>query len=432
MVTTLVAGPTLFDRMAQRLNVLISAYACEPNKGSEPEVGWQWALQMARFHEVTVLTRANNRAVIEAGLASLRERQPRPRFVYHDRHPFLMHLKGRLKTIQLYYLLWQKSARAVIERLHGVHQYDLMHHVTFAGFRYPVAVWGHQVPCIWGPVGGIESIPAGLLPWRHPGSLIREVLRNASNLLQATPVHLLPRRARATTLLLASTARMQQTFARLGAQSRLMPTIGLNPAEMPYRPHSPSEGPLRLLFVGNIIALKGLDLALEALEAAGVQATLTLVGAGNYLGVVKGKAEALGLGSRVAFKGRLPREQVLRLYADYDLFFFPSLHDTGGCAVIEAMFNDLPVLCLDCGGPAVAVRQNCGIKVPLGPRPEVIAGLAKAIRWYAQNRSALAEHGRAARQVILRDYDWDMKGEQMNQCYQETVARYRAEFTPRT
>ncbi len=130
--------------MAQRLKVLMSAYACEPNQGSEPEVGWQWALQMARFHEVTVLTRANNRAGIEAGLASLGDRQPRPRFVYHDRHPFLMAMKRRWKTIQLYYLLWQKSARGVIERLHQAHQYDLMHHVTFAGFRYPVAVWGHM------------------------------------------------------------------------------------------------------------------------------------------------------------------------------------------------------------------------------------------------------------------------------------------------
>ncbi|HXP60530.1 MAG TPA: glycosyltransferase [Dongiaceae bacterium] len=412
--------------MAQRLKVLISAYACEPNQGSEPEVGWQWALQMARFHEVTVLTRANNRAGIEAGLASLGEQQPRPRFVYHDRRASLMSLKRWSKAVQLYYLLWQKSAREIIARLHEVHRYDLMHHVTFAGFRYPVAVCGHQAPWIWGPVGGIESIPAALLPWRHPGSLFRELLRNASNALQALPWHPLRRRARATTLLLASTPGMQQAFARWGVQSRLMPTIGLNPAELPYRPHSASAGPLRMLFVGNIIALKGLDLALEALTAAGVQATLTLVGSGNYLPAVKGRVAALGLGSRVTFKGRLPREQVLRLYADYDLFCFPSLHDTGGCAVIEAMCNELAVLCLDCGGPALAVRQGCGVKVPLGPRAEVIAGLAEGIRSYAQDRSVLADHGRAARQVILREYDWDMKGEQMNQCYRETAARYRA------
>ncbi|MGO8676601.1 MAG: glycosyltransferase family 4 protein [Limisphaerales bacterium] len=411
--------------MAQRLNVLISAYACEPDRGSEPEVGWQWALQMARFHDVTVLTRANNRAAIEAGLAALRGGRPLPVFVYHDRHAFLTGMKRWFGTIQLYYLLWQKSAREVIARLHAVHPYDLMHHVTFAGFRYPAAVWGHRAPCIWGPVGGIESIPAGLLPWRHPGPLIRETLRNGSNLLHAAATSSLPRRARATTLVLASTPEMQRTFARLGVESRLMPTIGLNPAELPYREHVPDGGPLKMVFVGNMIALKGLDLALDALKAAGGDATLTLIGDGSYLPAAKGKTEALGLAARVIFKGRLPREQVLRLYAEYDLFFFPSLHDTGGCALIEAMCSELAVLCLDCGGPAVAVRQGCGIKVPLGPRARVVAGLTEGIRFYALNRSILAEHGKAARQAILRDYDWDMKGEQMNQCYQEAVARYK-------
>ncbi len=57
--------------MPKKLKVLISAYACEPNKGSEPEVGWQWALQMAKYHEVTVLTRTNNRAGIERELVVL-------------------------------------------------------------------------------------------------------------------------------------------------------------------------------------------------------------------------------------------------------------------------------------------------------------------------------------------------------------------------
>lgn len=123
------------------------------------------------------------------------------------------------------------------------------------------------------------------------------------------------------------------------------------------------------------------------------------------------------------FLGRLPREQVLEFYPDYDLFLFPSLHDTGGCAVLEAMFNALPVLCLDCGGPGLAVSAGCGIKVPLASRPEVVAGLAQGIRWYAQNPAALAAHGQAARQAVLRNYGWNPKGERMNQCYLEAVAR---------
>src|SRR5512142_90641 len=103
-----------------RLKVLISAYSCEPGKGSEPEVGWQWALQMARFHDVTVLTRANNRGLIDAELERLKGQQPLPRFVYHDRGEVLLRFKQRFKAVTLYYLLWQRSAREVIERLHQV------------------------------------------------------------------------------------------------------------------------------------------------------------------------------------------------------------------------------------------------------------------------------------------------------------------------
>src|SRR4029077_18277793 len=82
--------------MAQRLKVLISAYACEPGKGSEPEVGWQWALQMARFHDVTVLTRTNNRSAIEAGLEKIKGQQAVPQFVYHDLNSVFVNAKRRL------------------------------------------------------------------------------------------------------------------------------------------------------------------------------------------------------------------------------------------------------------------------------------------------------------------------------------------------
>src|SRR5881394_2221794 len=104
--------------MSRRLRVLISAYACEPHKGSEPEVGWQWSLQMARFHNVTVLTRSNNRAAIEAGLRAIKDGRPVPEFVYHDCGERALKLKTRFKAVRVYYQLWQKSAREVVRRLH--------------------------------------------------------------------------------------------------------------------------------------------------------------------------------------------------------------------------------------------------------------------------------------------------------------------------
>ncbi|HEV2209661.1 MAG TPA: glycosyltransferase [Verrucomicrobiae bacterium] len=410
--------------MARRLKVLISAYSCEPGKGSEPEVGWQWALQMARFHEVTVLTRANNRASIEPELARLQQEQPLPEFVYHDRGPTLLAFKRKFRATIPYYLMWQRSAHELVETLHAAHHYDLMHHVTFAAVRYPAVIWGHNVPCIWGPVGGIESVPAHLLPWSHGFSLAHELVRNAHNVLQATPFRILPQRGRASTLVLASTGEMQKVFARMGIEAELMPTIGLQTSTLPFRPHPPRTGPLRLLFVGNIITLKGVDLALDAFAKSQIQGTFTLVGAGNFLESAKALARRRGLEERILFRGRLPRERVLQLYSDYDLFIFPSLHDTGGYAVIEAMLNQLPVVCLDCGGPAVAVRDGCGIRVPVRSRNEIIQDLAAAMQRYDKDRQLLQEHGQAARQAVLDHYDWERKADEMNRCYQKAVENF--------
>src|SRR5207302_640267 len=102
---------------------------------------------------------------------------------------------------------------------------------------------------------------------------------------------------------------------KFGFHAELMPAIGLRMEELPYRPRRVSEGPLKLFFVGNIITLKGIDLALEALKASEVDATFTLVGSGNYLPAVKKLAQKLGLGNRVNFRRRLPREEVLGMYS---------------------------------------------------------------------------------------------------------------------
>ncbi len=220
---------------------------------------------------------------------------------------------------------------------------------------------------------------------------------------------------------------MKQALACLGFDSEVMQTIGLQPAELPLQPHRQSEGPLRLLFVGKVITLKGIDLALEALKQSQTSAVLTVIGTGNYLEAAKRQADRLGLCERVRFEGRLPREGVLKVYPHHAVFLIPSLHDTGSYAVIEAMFNGLPVICLDCGGPAVVVPAGCGRKVPLGRRATVIADLAAAIRWYDQNRGLILEHGKAAREVVLRQFDWDKKGEQMNERYQDAVAQARTQ-----
>jgi glycosyltransferase involved in cell wall biosynthesis len=412
------------ENQSRRLRVLMSAFACEPFQGSEPEVGWQWAVQMARFHDVTVVTQSKNRANIERALVEVRKKQLVPTFVYFDREKYLQRLRKWRSGLQLYCVLWHRAARVFIGSLHQAEPFDLMHHVTIAGFRYQTAIWGHGVPSIWGPIGGIESSPVQLLPWRHLEALLPELARNIHNKIQNWPFSSLRYRLGATTVTLASTGEMQQLIEGIGYKVQVMPTIGLRTNEIAFQPRAEAKGPLRLLFVGNLIALKGVHLAVEALARSGTDATLTLIGTGNMQRAMEKRAERLGLSQRIKFLGRLSREGVMNAYRDFDILIFPSFHDTGGYAVIEAMCNGLPVICLDCGGPAIAVRDGCGAKVPIGSYRAVVGGLSAAIQKYGNDRALLLEHSRAARAAVLENYDWDRKGEQMAPVYKEAVTKW--------
>ena len=346
---------------------------------------------------------------------------PQPQFVYHDCGRILLFFKRILGLPQIYYVFWQKTECRVIADLNREQCFDLLHHLTFAGYRYISAVWGHGTPCIWGPIGGMESIPTSLLPWTHPATLSFEAMRNFNNLLQSMPFYVLPQRAAMSALVLVSTKETHDAFEKLGAETRLMPTVGIDESQISDRLLEVPHGPLRLLFVGNIISLKGVELAVQALKESETDARFTLIGSGIFESKLRRLVFKLGLESRVEFAGRMSHENTLKAYSKYDVFFFPSLHDSGGFAALEAMANGLPVICIDCGGLSVSVQDDYGIKVPLGKRQQVVAGLAEAIRAYDRDREMIVKHGNAARESMRKNYLWDKKSEIMSELYNKVA-----------
>lgn len=102
------------------LKILLSAYACEPGKGSEPGVGWNWALSLARRgHQVWVLTRSNNRAAIEQAVAE--GKQPelvKLNWLYYDVPKWASWWKKGGRGVHLYYFLWQWGAYLFAKKIH--------------------------------------------------------------------------------------------------------------------------------------------------------------------------------------------------------------------------------------------------------------------------------------------------------------------------
>jgi glycosyltransferase involved in cell wall biosynthesis len=88
------------------------------------------------------------------------------------------------------------------------------------------------------------------------------------------------------------------------------------------------------------------------------------------------------VGERVNWIKWLPRDQLLSVYRDHEVLLFPSLHDSGGWVVLEALANGVPVVCLGIGGPAALVDESCGRVVGVNQRSttEVKAEIARNLR----------------------------------------------------
>jgi len=118
-----------------------------------------------------------------------------------------------------------------------------------------------------------------------------------------------------------------------------------------------------LLFVGRCLSCKGLDLGLQIFAKILLvkpDVTLTVVGDGEEKKRWMALAKNLGVDASIEWLGWLSKADVQRLYPKYDVFFFPSLRDSGGFVVLEALQHGLPVVCFKLGGPGVLVDDTCG------------------------------------------------------------------------
>lgn len=392
----------------RRLKVLLSAYACEPGKGSEPGVGWNMAVHLARHHEVWVLTRANNRPAIEAGLA--KNPVPGLHFVYHDLPPWARFWKRGQKGVQVYYYLWQLTAIPLVRRLHQEVGFDVVHHVTFVKYWAPSALaFLKGVPFVWGPVGGGESAPLPFWPTLGFRGILYEAARTLARALgELDPlVRLTARRA---ALALATTPETANRLRKLGAKRvEVLSQVALSEEEIDClgKLPPPEPKPVRFLSVGRLLAWKGFHLGLMAFAQSGLEeAEYWIVGDGPERKRLEALARRLGVADRVRFWGALPRAEVLRLLGQVHALVHPSLHDSGGWVSLEAMAAGRPVICLDLGGPATQVTQETGFKVPARTPEKAVRDLAQAIRWWGENPNLSKEMGEAGRKYVTIRFVW--------------------------
>jgi len=355
----------------QLLKILMSAYACEPDKGSEPGVGWRWALETAALgHEVWVITRTNNEAGIMRSLAkkgiSQHGKPKNLHFIYYDLPHWARWWKRGGRGVHLYYILWQWGAYQQARELHAMQEFDAVHHITFGVTRHPSFMGRLGIPFILGPLGGGEKAPMPLRKYYSLSGKIRDGLRDVFNNLARLDPWVRQTYAQASLILLKTPQSMDWLPTQYRYKAHCMLEIGIdersNPLNQPAISSS-RRNTLNLLYAGRFIYCKGMDMGLRAvanLHERGIPVRLTMIGQGPARQRWQSLAEKLHMGSCVTWVPWMKHQDLLQAYQTFDAFLFPSMRDSSGNVVLESMAGGLPVICLDLGGPPELVNEHCG------------------------------------------------------------------------
>lgn len=113
-----------------------------------------------------------------------------------------------------------------------------------------------------------------------------------------------------------------------------------------------------VLFIGQFIPRKGIDVLLEAWAAKKEDAQLVLIGGGDLEAAYRAQIENLGL-TDVQVVGFLPKKEVFCYYKASDVFVLPTREDIWGLVINEAMACGLPVISTDrCIAACELIQDN--------------------------------------------------------------------------
>jgi glycosyltransferase involved in cell wall biosynthesis len=167
------------------------------------------------------------------------------------------------------------------------------------------------------------------------------------------------------------------------------------------------------------VARKGLDCLIEAMsELKKDGAVLDLVGSGREYQRIARLVADRGLQRHVSMPGYVPSEQLYRYYHRADIFVLPSISESFGQVLLEAMSSGLPIVASAVGGIPETVRHGRnGLLVP----PRDVAALVDAVRWLARNPRQCARIGRTNALQARESHAWPSIAVRYEELYYRVV-----------
>jgi len=179
--------------------------------------------------------------------------------------------------------------------------------------------------------------------------------------------------------------------------------------------NSPTEK-VELIFTGRLVPFKNVITLIKSLKYVEYDNYhLTIIGSGSEKKKLETELFKMELLHKVTFVEEVSRNEVIERLSKSDIYVFPSLREGGSWALMEAMAIGLPVICSNWSGMEIITDDTSAIRLPLTNPDEMIKNMAKAISNLIENQTLRLNMGNAGRERIKKVFNWDVKGEFMEE-----------------
>ena len=366
--------------MTFKEKILISAYACEPGLGSEIGVGWHWVLEMSKYFELWVLTRESNRGSIEPWIAAHPEFD-HIHWLYFDLPKWARFWKKGLRGVRTYYNIWQMCTNGIVKRTMQENDISLFHHLTYGNVLWKVSSYGQRQRFIWGPVGGLETIPAEYSHYYSWRSRMIEGTRRWSVKMLPLNRGFHSRCSRANLILCKTEITKQLIPAQYRDKAVLFTDVAVDSTALGC-PSLIANDVTNFLMVGRLDAWRGFDLAIEAMADAvkkNSKIHLTIVGKGTDGERLRRLVAKLKIDEWITFAGSISMDEYQQMMAKTDGVINPSLKEGAVTVSFDTLAMGKPLICLDTTGYTRYFSNDYAVVIPRRDRQRVIDDITDAI-----------------------------------------------------
>lgn len=412
--------------------ILLSAYQCAPKTEALSQIGWQWYFRLAQRVPVTLVTHIRNYSYLMQAGAPLTHSE----IIFIDTEWFAKYLYNLsrklfpqsenaiylLSSLDFFLYDWF-AVQQLKKRQRAGANWDIIHLVTPVSPMTPTGLHALQRPLILGPRNGGLKNPSGFPEIMRADSSWIYPLRKFGYLLD----FLIGSTRNAGVILTATQATLQSILPRYHSRCRPLLENGVDlnlfsPAPWPPTP-SPIQ-PLRIVFVGRLVPFKGVPLLLEALAQLKnkLPLLLTIIGEGPLKEKWQTQTEQLNLNEIVTWYGIASQTQVVAQIQAAHVLCLPSVRESGGAVLLEAMACARPVIAIAFGGPAEIIDDTVGYAIPPhGGATVVVKALAKCFQDIFEHPQVWQQRGETGRRRAEQLYSWDSKIDQALVLYEELL-----------